>query len=378
MIVDPIQRRFGYGVKRLAISRPAGGSHLSTLARTATRHEEAFAAMPTLLCVGTALMLALTIQLDSIDSQPLASLKDDTTSPLQIQLWSPIAPAPPEEIQLSIAIPPTRGTSVSQTDPVREIDSPSPQPPTRRELDFDASSVAMQGLTSPAPDTDLSARSVASPRPSSPASNHRTKPADLLASAFRAPQATAIDIPEEPSTAYPRSSRRPGVVAGPEDSPSMDNLSASDNGREFLLAHSEFEAKGSTAPSPSRIPAVSAAGIASANAMDQVVWDDLNRAAYRADWREVPLDELPNCSPPGRQDLLKKRILLAAPFERECSHQDGSYRFVETRNLGAFLMWSRPNPDRPAGQPRAMNVCDVLEHALRCLDGSPIEESIAQ
>ena len=89
----------------------------------------------------------------------------------------------------------------------------------------------------------------------------------------------------------------------------------------------------------------------------------------------MPLDALPDCSPPGRQDLLKKRILLAAPFQRECSHPGGSFRFVETRSLGAFLMWSRPNPDARAGQPKDRDACDVLERALECIGDRPSQES---
>jgi hypothetical protein len=158
----------------------------------------------------------------------------------------------------------------------------------------------------------------------------------------------------------------------------MANLSRSDNGRKYLAARVAFEATGAQAPSPGRIPEVSAPGIAAAMTTDRAVREELGRASYRSDWHEVPLDDLPDCTPPGRQDMLKKRILFAAPFERECSHQDGSYRFIETRNLGAFLMWSRPNPNRSIRQPRHSNVCDVLESALRCLDGSAIEESIAQ
>jgi hypothetical protein len=92
-------------------------------------------------------------------------------------------------------------------------------------------------------------------------------------------------------------------------------------------------------------------------------------------WQEVPLDELPDCSPPGRQDLLKKRILLAASVKRECSHASGSYRFVEARSLGAFLMWSRPSPERGAGQPRDRDACDVLQRALACLGDPSSQES---
>ena len=381
MIFDPIKQRFGYGAARLAISRPVGGSTLSALARTPTEREEAFAAMLTLLCVGIALLLALTIQLESIDSQPTALIAADLAAPLEMELWSPAEPTPLKEIKFSTALPATPATPAtpaSPADPIRESDPSDAEAPTPHELDFDASSVAMQGLSSPVPNTHTQDLPIALPRLSPRATNYRTKRPDLFASSFGSPRPGTLDIADELSTAHPRASQRPSATTGREQAPSMANLSRSDNGREFLVARAALEAMGPAAPSPRRVPAVSAAGIASASAMDTVVRDEINRAGYRADWQEVPLDELPDCSPPGRQDLLKKRILLAAPFERECSHQDGSYRFIETRNLGAFLMWSRPNPDRLAGQPRDLNVCDVLERALRCLDKSPIEESIAQ
>lgn len=91
-------------------------------------------------------------------------------------------------------------------------------------------------------------------------------------------------------------------------------------------------------------------------------------------WDEVPLDDLPDCTPSGRQDALKQQILRAVPFHRECSHPEGRYRFVQTRNLNAFLMWSHPNPDAPARRDGDRDACDVLEGALRCLVDASNEE----
>jgi hypothetical protein len=102
----------------------------------------------------------------------------------------------------------------------------------------------------------------------------------------------------------------------------------------------------------------------------------VGQQARRDGWYEVPLDELPACSPPERQDQLKKRILLATTAQRarECSHQDGQYRFLETRNLNAFLMWSRTNPESAFAQRPARDVCDVLERALVCLEGASTKD----
>ena len=136
-----------------------------------------------------------------------------------------------------------------------------------------------------------------------------------------------------------------------------------------------FEARDSSvARAMARRPAVAAASRSNENPILGSLRADLSDRPASTGWQEVPLDELPDCTPPGRQDLLKKRILLAAPSERACSNRDGSYRFLETRNLGAFLMWSRANPDRPANRKTIRDACDVLEQALRCLDESSTKE----
>ncbi len=386
MILDPVKRRFGYGVARLALSTPAGGRSLSVVARTATGREAIFAAMPTLLCTAIALLLALTVQLESsnsLDSQPLARATQNFAPQIEIELWSSAALAAPEEVHLSVAIAKPRSAPTTLPAPHTHPEPSNPEPATpKREPRFDPTSVAMRRVDSPStnikkPDPSVD-YSHASLRPRLRATNFGTDQPEQIASALGVLKPPSASTRNALSAIEAGASRRPNAKAGQTRAPAMAGLNRSDNGRKYLAARASYRSIGPSAPQIDRIPAVSAAGMASANAIAREVRDELGQATYRSNWREVPLAELPDCSPPGRQDLLKKRILLAAPFERECSHQDGSYRFIETRNLGAFLMWSRPNPDRSAGQPRTLDVCDVLERALRCLDGSPIEESIAQ
>jgi len=375
MILDPTKRRFGYGVARLAIRRPMGGESLSVLARSSAQSEETFAALPTLLCAAVAFMLALTIRMGTLESQPLASVTPTERPSLEIEFWSTANPIRPEPLPFTTASMTTQAMPIPEADSSREPDAPEEALATDSEPAFDAASIAMQALSMPSPNTQPIDIAIPISRARHRATSSGTPRPKLLTAALGSTRPTPRQDLGEPSTPAPNAQERPNSGAGYEPAPSMANLRVSDNGHAFLAARARLNTAGPESPGSNRPPAVSAAGLASTRATDSLVRDEIHRAAYRSDWREVPLDELPDCSPPGRQDLLKKRILLAAPFERECSHQDGSYRFIETRNLGAFLMWSRSNPDRSVGQKRAMNVCDVLERALRCLDGSSIEES---
>jgi hypothetical protein len=99
----------------------------------------------------------------------------------------------------------------------------------------------------------------------------------------------------------------------------------------------------------------------------RVATSNRSSGPFGAGWEEVPLDALPDCSPPGRQDQLKQQILRRSAGRPVCAHPQGRYRFVETRNLGSFLMWtnSTPSAAHRANAPR--DACEVLEAALHCL-----------
>ena len=76
----------------------------------------------------------------------------------------------------------------------------------------------------------------------------------------------------------------------------------------------------------------------------------------------VPLSAFPACRTDQREDTLKLALIAAVGKKRECSSAAGTYRFVETKNLNAFLMWIERAPGRPA-----VDRCGELTHALNCL-----------
>ncbi|MBK7950082.1 MAG: hypothetical protein IPK00_15325 [Deltaproteobacteria bacterium] len=185
----------------------------------------------------------------------------------------------------------------------------------------------------------------------------------------------ALDAATGVATATPFTAR-PGVdgtATGPADA-LVDAVHAGARSRQAALAALDRSASGAGVGSRGAAPSDRRPEVSAARDVAPLLSGSSSGSALDG-WQEVPLDELPDCSPPGRQDLLKKRILLAASVKRECSHASGSYRFVEVRSLGAFLMWSRPNPDRRAGQPRDRDACDVLQRALACLGDPSSQES---
>jgi hypothetical protein len=62
------------------------------------------------------------------------------------------------------------------------------------------------------------------------------------------------------------------------------------------------------------------------------------------------------------EERWKRRVLAAVGSRETCTSAAGSYRFVETKNLNAFLMWIERADNRPAG-----DRCEELGLALECL-----------
>lgn len=77
---------------------------------------------------------------------------------------------------------------------------------------------------------------------------------------------------------------------------------------------------------------------------------------------DVPLGRLAPCASRAEEDHLKQRVIASANARGTCQSDAGSYRFVENRNLNAFLLRIRRNPDREVA-----NRCEELEFALECL-----------
>jgi len=79
----------------------------------------------------------------------------------------------------------------------------------------------------------------------------------------------------------------------------------------------------------------------------------------------VPLGELSACVTDQEEDRLKQAVVAAVKTQSECVSSKGTYRFVETKNLNAFLMWI----DRAATR-RVEDRCAELRYALECLQGA--------
>ncbi len=397
MTRDPIRRRFGKGSGRLRVGLPAAGARLSALARLPIRYERRLTIVP----VATAALIAWLLATSPLLRAPLAP-----PAPEPVQIVMEASPVPPERAP---ARAPERPPRVEQPRPAPEATSasrvaqssgspqiptdampqeaatrprasePAPRPfdPTAlatRAPRFDAAEVLPAGATSapaplPAAGREHAAQARAMPR--------------ALAAASRAATASPLLSPTG-AAALPAASaplgERPGSSSAAAD-PSAELVDAAhlgDRRRGEIVAaldRSAADARSRSAGSDAqaRRPEVSARG--SSAGVRALAASRESRGSAAPGWQEVPLDELPDCLPAGRQDLLKKRILLAASLQRECSHASGSFRFVETRTLGGFLMWSRPNPGPSAGQPRDRDACDVLERALACLGDRSSEES---
>ena len=76
----------------------------------------------------------------------------------------------------------------------------------------------------------------------------------------------------------------------------------------------------------------------------------------------VPLGSLAACVSDREEDLLKRKLIEVVTTQEECASEAGRYRFVETKNLNAFLMWIERAPSR-----READRCVELRLALECL-----------
>ncbi len=393
MTRDPIRRRFGHGAARLPLGMPPGSQRLSERARQPIQHERRLTLVLPLVAAAVAALVVSVMQ-------PARTLSPPTAGEIQIVLdaWS-LKPLPVPSRSLATPSPrstPTRPqTAAPEPIAVARRTTRSPALPAGPPLESTPTTrFDPNALTTRAPDWSEVAilpaaheagnagnPAIANTR-SAHTSDSRPVPAGL-ANASRAPLAApAFDSIASDASRFASAGERRPVAAGEGSSSSAQFASSGrgDQERSQFLAAIERETSGSgqgstgAAPDPRR-PFVSAARSALPALSSSSNGSNGSNGEGVDGWQEVPLDALPDCSPPGRQDLLKKRILLAAPFQRECSHRDGSYRFVETRNLGAFLMWSRPNPDGRAGQPRDRDACDVLERALACIGDRSSQES---
>ncbi len=76
----------------------------------------------------------------------------------------------------------------------------------------------------------------------------------------------------------------------------------------------------------------------------------------------VPLETLAACRSRQREDSLKQGLILAVAKGAQCTGYGGTYSFLETRNLNAFLMHVARDTQRELG-----NRCDELMRAQMCV-----------
>ncbi len=81
--------------------------------------------------------------------------------------------------------------------------------------------------------------------------------------------------------------------------------------------------------------------------------------------RGVPLGSLAACETDRREDSLKQKVIAAVTTQKECVSEAGIYRFLETRNLNAFLLSVERAESRSLG-----DRCTELSLVLECLNPS--------
>ena len=377
MSIDPIRRRFGSGAARLAISSSAERS-LARAAQEPTRFEHLAGSAPTLFAV---LLAALLWVAAGFPARPPAP----DAEPTRIQQWAkrpplnvpqkPTAtrPAPPAPAPAAAQIasePPASAESLARSPLASDRPTPKehalPMPMLGR-IDFQAPA---ETATGPGPDGVARRDRNRPDRPRSRGGQGGQAALERrLQMAANDPGPAASDAVSS-GRPGPSLARRPSARPAPVQTgaPEATQAWTPTQSRAGFMAQAEPPAP-DAAPAAlrgRRPPQVAAARPAALSAGAPA-----GSSAFGAGWEEVPLDALPDCSPPGRQDQLKQSILRRAAQGSQCAGQAADYRFVETRNLGAFLLWSRPSAraerrGRTDKAPR--DACDVLEAALRCLD----------
>ena len=375
-----LQRRYGHGAARLAIGAPSGARSLARLAHRPGAFERPLVALPILVCVLLGAWIAATPPIRSTRSS-LASPRPltPTAASLTVHLWtepvtspSPLQPkspgpsprtvvdpspaAPSAALAASASLPSARAAARPTPEP-GSAPRPAPAPEPRARSVFDASRLVPR-----APDAGPSlveTNALSDIEPGSRRSAGLDRPVEARPGTPR----SALD-PRALVARARAASPNPAVAPAPSPLASLDLRSAArvpGTGRERLRPAV------AAAPRGRELAASIRRGIAGGDATE-------GAPGRLEPWQAVPLEALPDCNPPGRQDALKQRILRVVSLDRECSHPSGRYRFVETRNLNAFLMYSRPNPDAPSSPRGKRDACDVLESALRCLGETSIEE----
>ncbi len=258
---------------------------------------------------------ASTPRLDRLARAPIDHTSPPRPSPRMAAPAAPLFDSPPQA-------PPQRAFRVAAAKPTSDKRALPGIAPVSRQIE-----------TAPTPSGKRSARA-AGPRPTAttrparrPAPTPSSAPVLATASALVAtPERSARVVPTTPSRRAPRPSAQVARVRDPIE--------------------------------PTLSTAVSRSGRATPQAPRGPINDRTSVAG-------VPLGELAACLSDREEDRLKQAVVAAVTTQEECVSSKGTYRFIETKNLNAFLMWidrasSRPVSDR----------CVELGYALECLQSA--------
>jgi hypothetical protein len=273
-------------------------------------------------------------------------------------------PAPPPKPVMPPAPPPQ--TTLARVAPQR----PGPPPPAARRRPR----VRIDAVSKPPPTTDPA-----------PAPTRATRPEISLA------RAAAPDLSVDPVAAQefevakssrtaPTPRRAPAPRRKPSPTPSLapSPLAAPDPGldsaRSSRSTRSVATSRNSSRRPPGALPSFAAAPAPTPHGSEapaRSVRIDPVREVARADSRGagpgddisgVALGTLAACVSDREEDRLKLAVMAAARGRAECASRGGRYRFVETKNLNAFLMWIERAESSPPG-----DRCVELGLALECL-----------
>jgi hypothetical protein len=276
----------------------------------------------------------------------------------QIEEPPPPATAKPTPPPPALAPPPP---APAAPEPVRAAPRPEPPPPVR-----------------PRPPVALPALAAAPAPPTPPTRRQRTRPTPAARPELPAPR--GLSAPQQPSFEVARASAgrarpsrplpttpgrsAPALVGAPAPVPSAPRTSTAPRAARATPAPQPAERPRPRLALPSASPAATGprpARVARAKAPTPAPVAGASRSAEPR-LAGVPLASLASCVSDQQEDALKRRVIAARP-SAECVSPAGRYRFVETKNLNAFLMWVERSASREVA-----DRCVELALALDCLE----------
>jgi len=213
-------------------------------------------------------------------------------------------------------------------------------PPGRRPKADLGPPIAARAMTAPDPEPQSarSRRPAARPRDDAP---RRVAPIDFAAAAAPAPAAPALHSPDRRSRPVPKPDSPGRGVPRPDVAPALPAPASMARAVTDAPRPGRSERERTPPPGGTR--------------------ERVDRSAGSG-LRGVPLASLAACLSDREEDALKRRLVAAVETQRECVSAAGTYRFVETKNLNAFLMTIERAPGRSVA-----DRCVELSHALDCV-----------